>query len=337
MKLAIHHRKGSFSERWIDYCKQNNIDFLIVDCYQNDIIKTLKDNQITHFMWHFSHSSYIDKELFHNVMNSADKLGIKTYPNFDTRWHFDDKVAQKYLLESIEAPLVKTFVFYDKKQASEFIQNYTLPIVAKLKRGAGSANVKLLKSKNQALNYINKMFSKGESPLSKTFENLDSKKRIAKKYSKLELIKKVFSYIKRNIKERKYNPREIGYVYFQEFIPDNDFDTRVVVVDNIAFAIRRLNKENDFRASGSGKIDYDISKIDVNLIKIAFEINEKLKAQTVAYDFVYKNGEPKLIEVCFGFTANAYDNCEGYWDKSLTFHKEKFNPQAMMVKSFLEK
>src|SRR5690606_8461623 len=113
-------------------------------------------------------------------------------------------------------------------------------------------------------------------------------------------------------------------------------DTRVIVVGEMAFAIRRLNKENDFRASGSGKIDYDVSKIDVNLIKKAFEINEKLKAQAVAYDFIYKNRESRLIEICFGFSVNAYDACEGYWDKNINFYKEKFNPQEMMVKLFLE-
>lgn len=336
MKIAIHHRKGSFSDRWIEYCKNNNIDFLIVNCYGNDIIKILKENKVTHFMWHFSHSHPTDNELFHNVMNSLDKLGIKTFPNFDTRWHFDNKVAQKYLLEAVDAPLVKTFVFYDKEEAFKFIETYPLPIVAKLKRGAGSANVKLLKTKLQALKYIDKMFSKGENPVSKTLENLDYKKRLAKQYSKLELVKKVFGYIKKNIKYRKYNQREKGYVYFQEFIPENNFDTRVIVVGEMAFAIRRLNKENDFRASGSGKIDYDVSKIDVNLIKKAFEINEKLKAQAVAYDFIYKNRESRLIEICFGFSVNAYDACEGYWDKNINFYKEKFNPQEMMVKLFLE-
>ena len=31
MKIAIHHRQGSFSDRWIEYCKENGINFKIVN------------------------------------------------------------------------------------------------------------------------------------------------------------------------------------------------------------------------------------------------------------------------------------------------------------------
>lgn len=37
MKIAIHHRPDSFSERWIEYCKKENIDYKIVNAYDNDI------------------------------------------------------------------------------------------------------------------------------------------------------------------------------------------------------------------------------------------------------------------------------------------------------------
>lgn len=43
MKIAIHQIKGSFSDRWIEYCNQNNVQFKIVNCYDSDIIEQLKD------------------------------------------------------------------------------------------------------------------------------------------------------------------------------------------------------------------------------------------------------------------------------------------------------
>lgn len=43
MKIAIHHSKGSFSERWITYCQKKGIDYKIVNCYESDIINQLKD------------------------------------------------------------------------------------------------------------------------------------------------------------------------------------------------------------------------------------------------------------------------------------------------------
>lgn len=53
--------------------------------------------------------------------------------------------------------------------------------------------------------------------------------------------------------------REKKYILFQEYLPDNEFDTRVTVIGNRAFAFRRFNRKKDFKASGSGEIDYDIS------------------------------------------------------------------------------
>ena len=33
MKIAIHHRKGSFSDRWIVYCKKEGIEYKLVNAY----------------------------------------------------------------------------------------------------------------------------------------------------------------------------------------------------------------------------------------------------------------------------------------------------------------
>src|SRR5690606_15154424 len=51
--------------------------------------------------------------------------------------------------------------------------------------------------------------------------------------------------------------REKGYLYFQEFMPKNEFDTRLIVIGNRCFGIRRYNRTGDFRASGSGLIKYE--------------------------------------------------------------------------------
>lgn len=51
------------------------------------------------------------------------------------------------------------------------------------------------------------------------------------------------------------------YVYFQKFLPNNTYDIRITVIGERCFGFIRYNRENDFRASGSGKIEYDTSKI----------------------------------------------------------------------------
>lgn len=48
----------------------------------------------------------------------------------------------------------------------------------------------------------------------------------------------------------KQQPPERGYAYFQDFIPNNDSDTRVVVIGGkFAAAEKRMVRKDDFRAS----------------------------------------------------------------------------------------
>jgi glutathione synthase/RimK-type ligase-like ATP-grasp enzyme len=338
MKIAIHHREAGFTERWIAYCQQNAIAYLLVDCFKNDILELFKKEKITHLMWHLNHASSKDLMVYPYVMNAADRMGIKTFPNFNTRWHFDDKVAQKYLFESMDAPLVPSYVFYEEADALRFLKSANLPLVAKLKRGAGSTNVKLIKSKQEGAEYIRKLFSEGIVSTATALGNLDQKIRIAKQIKDpVKLAKKTIGFLKKNKRERTLANAEKGYAYFQEFMPNNDFDTRIIVVGDIAFGIRRFAKENDFRASGSGKLDYDTSKIDVETIKIAFETLEKIGGQCLAFDFVFDaDGKPKIVEVCFGFSMKSYDACPGYWKRDMEFVEGRFNPQEIMIRNFLE-
>ena len=78
-----------------------------------------------------------------------------------TSWHFDDKIAQKYLLEAISAPLVPSYVFYDKEDALTWINEVEFPKVFKLKGGAGSQNVSLIKTRKQAIRMAKKAFGRG--------------------------------------------------------------------------------------------------------------------------------------------------------------------------------
>ena len=133
-----------------------------------------------------------------------------------------------------------------------------------------------------------------------------------------------------------FAPKEMNYVYFQDFIPQNDCDIRVIVIGMRAFAIKRMIRENDFRASGSGFIKYSPKEIPIECIEIAFDISYKLKAQCLAYDFVFLNNEAKLIEISYGFSRKGYLDCEGYWDNSLNWIEGRFTPEYFMIEDIVE-
>ena len=335
MKLAIHNGI-SWNKKWIDYCQKNNIEHIVLNCYDSDIINQLKINEVTHLMWHFHHSKAKDILMARNVLYSAKNLGIKTFPDFETCWHFDDKISQKYLLESVDAPLVPSYAFFDKKEAYIWLENEAkFPIVAKLRRGAGSYNVILLKDLGAAKKYVNKMFSTGIHPTPGYIADVKNKLKVAGNLQGiLNRLKKAPNFFKMVMNGKKEFPVEKGYVYFQDFIPNNKFDTRIAIIDNIALGEKRYIRENDFRASGSGIFDYE--NIDVEAIKIAFQIKNKLRVQTIAFDFVNDiDNKPLIVEISYGFGTNGISKSPGYWNENLDFINTKINPVDLIIQKFI--
>lgn len=47
-----------------------------------------------------------------SVLSAAKEAGLHVFPDFADAGHFDDKIAQAYLLEAIEAPTPKNYVFF---------------------------------------------------------------------------------------------------------------------------------------------------------------------------------------------------------------------------------
>ena len=127
MKLAIHERPRSFSDRWIEYCEKNSIPYKIVNCYRSDILEQLSD--CDGLMWHWTLMDYKSTLFARQLTLSVKELGIKMYPDFNTSWHYNDKLGQKYLLESIKAPLVPSYVFYTKQEAVKWINETSFPKV----------------------------------------------------------------------------------------------------------------------------------------------------------------------------------------------------------------
>lgn len=340
MKIAIHKRKGSFSGRWIAYCEKHNIDYKIVDAYHSDLINQIADCDA--FMWHHAQHLYTDALVAKNILFALEHAGIIVFPDFKTTWHFDDKIAQKYLLEAIKAPLVPSYAFYNKEEALKWLKDQKFPVVFKLKRGAGSVNVHLIKSFNEARKIIERSFKNGYAPFAESRAQL-FKHRIKNfkegRENLFGLAKGFYRFVFPKYGQLgELHTDEKGYVYFQEFIPNNQFDIRVVVVENRAFALKRMVRDNDFRASGSGKIVYDKNQIDIRCVEIAFEVNKKLQTQSIAYDFVFdEHNNPLIVEISYGYSLLAYDDCEGYWDEDLTWHDEKVTPQYWMMENLINR
>lgn len=331
--IAINKSSGGFSDRWIDYCKNKGISYKIVNCYNNDIIHQLSG--CSALMWQYYQGSVRDYLMAKPLMNALEHAGIKTFPDFRTAWHFDDKVGQKYLLEATGVPLAPSWIFYDKQEALEWAGKTNFPKVFKLRGGSGSQNVRLVHSQKEAKRLIRKAFSGG-------FSTYDAIGSLKERYRLYRLRKTNIRDIMEGIARiavpppyTKVHGNERGYIYFQEFISGNDSDIRIVVIGDKAFGIKRMVRKNDFRASGSGIILYDKVLISEDAVKMSLEAARKLNTQCVAFDFVNDQGKPMIVEISYGFSPTGYDPCPGYWDKDLNWHQGSFDPYGWMVEDLI--
>ena len=256
-------------------------------------------------------------------------LKIPCFPNYNTAWHYDDKVKQYYLLKQCNFPVVDSFIFWDKKDAINWAETTHYPVIFKLKGGSGSANVSLIKDKGKAKRIIKKSFNKGIHPhwydLSGKLKayNWDFKK--ISKYLLKPYLKKYFEKVNAF---PNYN-RHKNYVYFQKYMPDNSFDTRVTILGDRAWAFKRFNRKNDFRASGSNMYDTRRDGIDERMIRIAFNISKQLGFQSMAYDFVYDEGHnPLILEISYTY-GDYPEFSTGYYDPELNWHEGHFFPEYL--------
>lgn len=334
MKIAIHAGSG-FTQEWIKYCKSEKIEYKLVNCYSSNIISDLEDCDI--LMWHFHQSNPKDYIFAKQLLFSVQASGKIVFPDYNTCWHFDDKIGQKYLLEAIGAPIVPSYVFYDKNSAIRWASKSSFPKVFKLRGGAASANVMLVSSEKKAFSLIKRAFGAG-------FRRYNAPVMLKERWRRYKLGKtdlydviKGFARLIVKTNFEKIAGKDKGYIYFQDFIPNNHYDIRVIVIDEKAFAIKRLVRKGDFRASGSGEIEYERELISKNTLEISFQIAELLKSTCLAVDFIYENENPLITEISYGFLSNVYDKCEGYWDKHLNWYEREFNPHGWMVDAMIKK
>jgi glutathione synthase/RimK-type ligase-like ATP-grasp enzyme len=335
MMLGLSIRPGSFSDRWVEYCREKGIPFKEMDPYRPDIIQQAQG--LKAFAWHWSHDDAWAALMARQVTMALEAMGVKVFPSTATSWHYDDKVGQKYLLEAIGAPVPESWVFFDQRAALEWAESAHFPVVHKLRGGAGSSNVRLVTSRAAARAICHRAFGRGFAEVPSYFG--DAKSKLGRLGSWDQAIAKVHrapAAIVAAAKMRWSAPRARGYVLFQEFMPGNAGDIRVTVIGNRAFGFVRANRPGDFRASGSGRIDHNPDRIDQRCVEVAIAVARRIGSQSTAFDFVLDpQGGPRILEISYCYQADAVHNCPGYWDEKLNWHEGHVWPQDAILDDVL--
>ena len=243
--------------------------------------------------------------------------------------HYDNKVIQYFLMRAHGFPMTRSWIFYEKKKALDWARSASYPLVFKLRAGAGSMNVVLVQSPRQAENLIKRMFGKGlisqgfYAPGLLRFEH----------FHPFNEVRHLLGNLNRSLRGLDPHPfwtRHRDYILFQKYLAGNKFDTRITVIGERAFGFRRMTRPDDFRASGSGLLNYEMDQIDLRCVEIAHQVSREMGFQSMAYDFLFnEEGEPEFCEISYTYLSRAVQACPGYWDRDLNWHEGQYWPEYL--------
>lgn len=267
-------------------------------------------------------SSIIFKE---KIFFIEQYLGKRVFPNYSSAWHFESKIAQSYMLEKFCIKTPKTIVSFNYNDALAQLQQAQMPLVVKLSHGAGSSNVSLVENRSKIRKKLVKILS------------LHLWKQERQKYgNSLKFFTKGIcqGWFWNKVVMTLLNQDNFRYIYWQEFAAGNEGDLRITVIgDRFAYAFWRKNRPNDFRASGSGNIDYD-REVPENVIRYCIDINKKLHFDSMAYDILFNEKGFVVVEISYTYVDSAPYKCRGYYeliDDNLLFKEGHFWPQELWV------
>lgn len=307
----------------------NGIAFHRLECSQPDFWDRVRGLDLFILRWSQWDS---DRQLARDLLPVIENhLRVPCFPDLNTGWHYDDKVRQYLLLNPLGYPMVESHIFWDRGAALRWADETDYPQVFKLRGGAGSQNVILVKNRRGARKLIRRMFGRGIYP-EKFFSLGSIRFRHFSLFRELHHLAGNFYRRSQKLDASPFWQVHKNYVLFQNFIPENRFDTRVTIIGERAFVFRRHARPGDFRASGSGMIDYDLDQIDLRCVETAFKISREMKFQSMAYDFLFTpNLEPVFCEISYTFQSRAIFDCPGYFDRSLRLHEGHFWPEYLHI------
>jgi len=231
----------------IRFCENNEIPFEIYSIHDFNWLQ--KGNEFDVIIGFTSCSSFDLNEIRDKFYILESKLNKICYPSRKHILLYENKILESELSKIHNFPFIPTFVSYDKKDALTLLNNLDFPVVSKIVPSSGSVGVERIKTKNQAKKIIKQAFSQNG-------------RKIHIVYS-----------------------RQKNYVYFQEFIPNDGYDIRVIVVGNMVFGFYRKAPKGDFRASGM-HIE-EMRDLPEEAIRIARSVNKIINSPLLAVDMVH--------------------------------------------------
>ena len=122
----------------------------------------------------------------------------------------------------------------------------------------------------------------------------------------------------------------------QQFCPGNSHDYRVCVIGHRVMGFARLNRKNDFRASGSHNIIH-AERLECDIVQLASRISVDNRFESMAYDIIRLGHKCVVLEMSYTYPHWSLRDCQSYYDTRLGCYvsKDGVYPEDFIVEDFI--
>lgn len=295
----------------------------------------LKTGDVAIFRWA---ANEFHARIMQLVVPALERRGVVCIPRWNELWYFNDKVAVAQSLSDAGVRTPRTKVFYTLEGLVADAKHWSFPVVLKDSIGAGGSGVFLVHSEEALIaQAARRFFSRGVLFDARGMWTRKGLLRVGKQFAKngpLRFLRKVAP---RLLGDLPWSPSGlVAPLVLQEYVPGQEGDVRVTIIGHRAFYFRRANRPKDFRASGSGNIDFSQEGAGP-FVAAGFACARALGVHTVAIDFLVMNGEPVAIEISPEFVCEAVQATPGFWNRKGEFIEGRLWPEYCELQDALAK
>jgi len=275
---------------WVKACEEykDQLEFRVVELTKNLWLEDIQSKSFDILLAKPGGLTFPFKQIYDERIYILNKvLGFSVFPSAEEIFIYENKRFLSFWLKANNIRHPRTDIFYNQKEALTYLDKQVFPIVGKVNIGASGSGVYTLKTKKEAVEYLDRTFSGKGAP-----------KRVGPNLIKGGIVKRGLFYIihpyainkKLNVYKILGSDLQKGFVIFQEYIP-HDFEWRVVRIGDSFFAHKKLKIGE--KASGALLKGYENPPFA--LLDFVKEITDKHKFYSQAID---------IFESTRGFLVN---------------------------------
>jgi glutathione synthase/RimK-type ligase-like ATP-grasp enzyme len=254
----------------------------------------------------------------------------KLIPNLELLRCHENKGYQELYKSKLGIKSLPSFYFSNLRDLESYELSY--PIVLKTVDGSNSKGVFLIKDKDDLYLRV------------KAFEQIGF-------FDVMDLIRrKYFRKHKKYVEYPSYSNRKDYYEYkdyirpnkrfiLQQFVPDLKCDYRVLILFDRYYITKRHVKDNDFRASGAKKFDFNFEPSE-EVMAFSREIYQKFDTPFLSIDLAYDGIECHLLEYqALHFGLNVLVKSKGYYTFSegvWSFTEKRPNIEKDLIRGLIK-